>query len=312
MKAIILKEFGGVEQLQIAELPVPGIKEEEVLVQVKAIGVNPVDAKTRAGKGLAGMLKDDQPIILGWDISGTVQESTSPLFTAGDEVFGMVRFPGHGKAYAEYVVAPAEHLALKPENVTHEQAAASSLAPLTAWQAFSDYGRLRPGQRVLIHAAAGGVGHFAVQIARHIGAYVIATSSAENKEFVESLGANEHIDYKAQRFEEVVRDVDFVLDTVGPENADRSLAVLKKGGSLICINGLTDATKEKAKARGIFALGMSVQSAGEDMQHMAQLLEEGELKPEVSKVYGFDQMGEAHLQLETGRTRGKVVVRTEG
>ncbi|HXD79598.1 MAG TPA: NADP-dependent oxidoreductase [Puia sp.] len=308
MKAIILKGFGGVDQLEMAELPAPEVGEEEVLVKVKAIGINPVDAKTRAGKGLAGMLKDEQPIILGWDISGVVEQSTSPLFTAGDEVFGMVRFPGHGKAYAEYVAAPAEHLALKPENVTHEQAAAASLASLTAWQAFSDYGRLRPGQRVLIHAAAGGVGHLAVQIARHIGAYVIATSSAENKEFVESMGANEHIDYKTQRFEDAVKDVDFVLDTVGPENADRSVAVLKKGGTLICIAGLTDATKEKAKARGIFALGMSVQSAGEDMQHLGQLLEEGELKPEVSKVFSFGEMDKAHLQVETGRTRGKVVV----
>ncbi|HLI93497.1 MAG TPA: NADP-dependent oxidoreductase [Puia sp.] len=311
MKAIILKEFGGIERLQIAELANPGVGEEEVLVRVKAIGVNPVDAKTRAGKGLAGMLKDDQPVILGWDISGTVEKSTSHLFTEGDEVFGTVRFPGHGKAYAEYVVAPAEQLALKPENITHEQAAASCLAPLTAWQAFSDYGRLRPGQRVLIHAAAGGVGHFAVQIARHIGAFVIATSSASNKDFVLSLGANEHIDYKTERFEDVAAEMDFVLDTVGPENADRSLQVLKKGGTLICIAGLSDATKEKAKARGIFALGMTVQSAGEDMQHLAQLLEEGELKPEVSKVFGFGEMGEAHQQIESGRTKGKIVVRTD-
>jgi NADPH:quinone reductase-like Zn-dependent oxidoreductase len=312
MKAIILNDFGGVEQLQQAELPKPGIKDGEVLVQVKAISINPVDAKTRSGKGIAEMLKAEKPIILGWDISGVVTESTSPLFTEGDEVFGMIHFPGHGKAYAEYVVAPAEHLALKPENVTHEQAAAATLAPLTAWQAFSDYGRLRPGQRVLIHAAAGGVGHYAVQIARHIGAYVIATSSAENKDFVVSLGANEHIDYKAQRFEEVAKDVDFVLDTVSAENSERSLSVLKKGGTLISTNGLSDATKEKAKARGVFALGMFVQSAGEDMQHIAQLLEEGELRSEIMKVFPFAQMADAHLQIETGRTRGKIVVVTEG
>jgi NADPH:quinone reductase-like Zn-dependent oxidoreductase len=311
MKAIILNDFGGVEQFQQVELPVPGIKDGEILVKVKAISINPVDAKTRAGKGLAEMLKDEKPIILGWDISGVVTESTSPLFTEGDEVFGMIHFPGHGKAYAEYVVAPAEHLALKPENSTHEQAAAATLAPLTAWQAFSDYGRLRPGQRVLIHAAAGGVGHYAVQIARHIGAYVIATSSAENKDFVLSLGANEHIDYKAQRFEDVAKDIDFVLDTVSAENSERSLSVLKKGGTLISTNGLSDATKEKAKARGIFALGMHVQSAGEDMQHIAQLLEEGELKSEIMKVFPFAQMADAHLQIETGRTRGKVVVVTE-
>ena len=311
MKAIILNDFGGVEQFQQAELPVPGIKDGEVLVKVKAISINPVDAKTRAGKGLAEMLKDEKPIILGWDISGVVTESTSPLFTEGDEVFGMIHFPGHGKAYAEYVVAPAEHLALKPENSTHEQAAAATLAPLTAWQAFSDFGRLRPGQRVLIHAAAGGVGHYAVQIARHIGAYVIATSSGENKDFVLSLGANEHIDYKTQRFEDVAKDIDFVLDTVSAENSERSLSVLKKGGTLISTNGLSDATKEKAKARGIFALGMHVQSAGEDMQHIAQLLEEGELKSEIMKVFPFAQMADAHLQIETGRTRGKVVVVTE-
>lgn len=282
-----------------------------MLVQVKAISINPVDVKTRAGMALAEMLKEEKPIILGWDISGVVTESTSPLFTEGDDVFGMIHFPGHGKAYAEYAVAPAEHLALKPENITHEQAAAATLAPLTAWQAFSDYGRLRPGQRVLIHAAAGGVGHYAVQIARHIGAYVIATSSPENKDFVLSLGANEHIDYKAQRFEEVGKDIDFVLDTVSAENSERSLSVLKKGGTLISTNGLSDATKEKAKARGIFALGMFVQSAGEDMQHIAQLLEEGELRSEIMKVFPFTQMGDAHLQVETGRTRGKVVVVTE-
>jgi NADPH:quinone reductase-like Zn-dependent oxidoreductase len=308
MKAIILNDFGGVEQLQEAELSVPGIKDGEVLVQVKAISINPVDVKTRVGKGLAERLKEDKPMILGWDIAGVVMKSTSPLFMEGDGVFGLINFPGHGKAYAEQVVAPAEHLALKPENISYEEAAAATLAPLTAWQAFSDYGRLRPGQRILIHGAAGGVGHYAVQIARHIGAYVIATSSGENKDFVLSLGANEHIDYKAQRFEEGAKDIDFVFDTVSAENAERSLTVLKKGGTLITTAGISDATKEKAKARGIFALGMNVQSAGEDMQHIAQLLEEGELRSEIMKTFPLAQMADAHLQMETGKTRGKIVV----
>jgi NADPH:quinone reductase-like Zn-dependent oxidoreductase len=308
MKAIILNDFGGVEQLQEAELSVPGIKDGEVLVQVKAISINPVDVKTRVGKGLAERLKEDKPIILGWDIAGVVMKSTSPLFMEGDGVFGLINFPGHGKAYAEQVVAPAEHLALKPENISYEEAAAATLAPLTAWQAFSDYGRLRPGQRILVHGAAGGVGHYAVQIARHIGAYVIATSSGENKDFVLSLGANEHIDYKAQRFEEGAKDIDFVFDTVSAENAERSLTVLKKGGTLITTAGISDATKEKAKARGIFALGMNVQSAGEDMQHIAQLLEEGELRSEIMKTFPLAQMADAHLQMETGKTRGKIVV----
>lgn len=312
MKAIILKEFGGVEQLQQTELPVPGILDGEVLIQTKAISINPVDVKTRAGKGVAGMLKEEKPIILGWDISGVVKESKSTLFEVGDEVFGMINFPGHGKVYAEYVAAPADQLVLKPENISHEQAAAATLAALTAWQAFSDYGRLRPGQRVLIHAAAGGVGHYAVQIARHTGAYVIGTASSANKEFVLGLGANEFIDYTTQQLEAAVRNIDFVLDTIGGDNIDRSLAVMKKGGTLVSLQGEKEALGVKAKAKGILGLTMGVQSSGEDMQHIAQMLEEGVIRSEISKVFAFSEMAAAHLQVEGGRTRGKVVVVMEG
>ena len=309
MKAIILKDFGGVEQLELTELPTPVIGEGEVLVQVKAISINPVDVKTRAGKGAAGKLKGENPMILGWDIAGIVTESKAEEFEAGDEVFGMVNFPGHGRAYAEYVAAPADQLALKPGAVNFESAAAATLAALTAWQAFSDHGRLRAGQRVLIHAAAGGVGHFAVQIARHTGAYVIGTASAENKDFVLGLGANECIDYKTQRFEEVVKDIDFVLDTIGGEYIDRSLQVIKKGGTIVSIPSSANAgVQEKAKAKGIFGVTMMVQSSGEDMQHIAQLVGDGTLRAEVSKVFPFGQMAEAHLAVETGKTRGKVVV----
>lgn len=309
MKAIILKDFGGVEQFELTELPTPVIGEGEVLVQIKAISINPVDVKTRAGKGAAGKLKGENPMILGWDIAGIVTESKAEEFEAGDEVFGMVNFPGHGRAYAEYVAAPADQLALKPGAVNFESAAAATLAALTAWQAFSDHGRLRAGQRVLIHAAAGGVGHFAVQIARHTGAYVIGTASAENKDFVLGLGANECIDYKTQRFEEVVKDIDFVLDTIGGEYIDRSLQVIKKGGTIVSIPSSANAgVQEKAKAKGIFGVTMMVQSSGEDMQHIAQLVGDGALRAEVSKVFPFGQMAEAHLAVETGKTRGKVVV----
>jgi NADPH:quinone reductase-like Zn-dependent oxidoreductase len=309
MKAIILKDFGGVEQLELTELPMPVIGEGEVLVQIKAISINPVDVKTRAGKGAAAKLKEENPMILGWDIAGIVTESRAEEFEAGDEVFGMVNFPGHGRAYAEYVAAPADQLALKPGAVNFESAAAATLAALAAWQAFSDHGRLRAGQRVLIHAAAGGVGHFAVQIARHTGAYVIGTASAENRDFVLGLGANECIDYKTQRFEEVVRDIDFVLDTIGGEYIDRSLQVIKKGGTMVSIPSSANAgVQEKAKAKGIFGATMMVQSSGEDMQHIAMLLGDGTLRAEVSKVFPFGQMAEAHLAVETGKTRGKVVV----
>lgn len=309
MKAIILNGPGPVENLITGDISTPAIADQEVLVQVRSISINPVDVKTRAGKGLYGRLKEISPIIIGWDISGIVTESGSDLFKAGDEVFGMVNFPGHGKAYAEYVAVPADQLTLKPANITHEDAAAATLAALTAFQAFHHHAQLKAGQKVLIHAAAGGVGHYAVQLAKLAGAYVIGTSSAENKDFVLSLGADEHIDYKAVKFEEVLNDVDFVLDTVGGDNIDRSIDVLKKGGILISIpTSIPESAAEKAKARGVNAFFALVQSSGEDMQQLAGFLEEGRLRSHVSQVFSFEEMSKAHLQVETGRTKGKVVV----
>ena len=309
MKAIILKDFSGPDQLQEVELPVPGISEGEVLVEVKAISINPVDVKTASGKGAAGQFKGTDPIILGWDMAGIVKESKSPLFEAGDEVFGMVNFPGQGKVYAEYVAAPADQLAEKPASVSFPAAAATTLAALTAWQAFSDHSRVRAGQRVLVHAAAGGVGHFAVQIAKHAGAYVIGTASAANRDFVLGLGADVHIDYKTDKFEDLAKNMDFVLDTIGGENIDRSLQALKKGGTIISIvSGANEQVEEKAKAKGMKGIRMMVQSSGEDMQNLASLLEEGAIKPTVSEQYPFEKMKEAFAQIASGKTRGKVIV----
>ncbi|UFH56561.1 NADP-dependent oxidoreductase [Spirosoma sp. KNUC1025] len=309
MKAIILDGFGGVEHLIMTELPTPVPAENDVLVQVKAISINPVDVKTRAGKGASGRLKDEKPIILGWDISGIVTESKSPLFSIGDEVFGMVNFPGHGKAYAEYVVSPASHLGLKPASISHTEAAAASLAALTAWQAIVSHAGVQAGQRVLVHAAAGGVGHFAVQIAKQLGAYVIGTSSAANREFVLSLGADEHIDYKAQTLAEATHAIDFVLDAIGGDTIDESLDVLKPGGTIISIpSGRNEAVKEKAEAKGANGYPIMVHSSGEDMKKLADLLEKGTVKAHVSQTFAFDQMGQAHLQIETGKTQGKIAV----
>ncbi|MDV6170325.1 NADP-dependent oxidoreductase [Flavobacterium sp. DG1-102-2] len=311
MKAIILNEFGGVENLRYTQIDKPLAGADEVVVQVKAISINPVDVKTRAGKGVAGRLKDHLPLILGWDISGIITEVGPSVtkFKVGDAVFGMVNFPGHGKAYAEYVAAPADQLALKPSNISYEEAAAATLAALTAWQAVTRLINVKKGDRVLVHAAAGGVGQFAVQIAKNLGAYVIGTSSAANKDFVLSLGTDEYIDYKAQPFEEVVSDVDFVFDSVGGENIDRSLKVIKKGGSIISIpSGLNDAVIEKAKALGINGYQFMVTSNGTDMEALAGQLERGKLKSHVSKVFSFDEMAEAHLHIESGRTVGKIVV----
>lgn len=309
MKAIVLSESGDVDKLVLTTLPVPVIVEGEVLIQVKAISINPVDAKTRTGKGLYGKLKEQPPIILGWDVSGIITESKSQLFKVGDEVFGMVNFPGHGKAYAEYAAAPAVHLALKPANISHEEAAAATLAALTAWQVLVNHAKIKATDKVLIHAAAGGVGHYAVQIAKHIGAYVIGTSSAKNKDFVIKLGADEHIDYKSQRFEDAAEDLDLVLDTIGGDNIDRSLEVIKTGGTIISIpSGLNEEVTAKASAKGINGYFILVASNGDDMKQLAILLEKGIIKSHVSQTYAFEQLPEAHSAIESGRTVGKIVI----
>jgi NADPH:quinone reductase-like Zn-dependent oxidoreductase len=312
MKAIVLKAFGSADNFAVEEISQPTIQNNEVLVEVKAISINPVDMKTRSGKAMAARLKDEDPIILGWDISGVITEVGAEVkdFKIGDEVFGMVNFPGSGKAYAEYVAAPAAHLALKPANISHEAAAAATLAALTAWQAFNTHVKISPGDRVLIHAAAGGVGHFAVQIAKHFGAYVIGTASAANKDFVLSLGADEHFDYRSKPFEEAISDIDIVLDTIGGNNIERSFEVVKKGGTVITLPSATsEGIVEKAKAKGINGFFFMVQSNGEDMKQLADLLEKGIIKPHVSAVYSFDEMGKAHQQIETGSTRGKIIIK---
>lgn len=313
MKAIVLEKFGGVENLVFKNLDKPEIADHEVLVRVKAISINPVDIKVRNGQApLAQQLAKEQPLILGWDISGEIVATGSEIkqFKIGDAVFGMINFVGHGKAYAEYVAADAAHLALKPENITHEEAAASSLAALTAWQAFDRYGKLRPHDTVLIHAASGGVGHFAVQMAKHIGASVIGVSSAANRDFVLQTGADQHIDYKTVRFEKLLRDIDFVLESVGGDNFQKSVQVLKSFGTIVTLpSGHTKEDEIKAREKQLHACYfMAVYSDGNDMRYIASLLETGILKPQVSHTFGFDEMAKAHLQLETGRTVGKVVV----
>ena len=312
MKAIILKNFGGVENLMTAELDLPNVKPNEVLVSIKSISINPIDVKTRAGKGVAPILKEQQPIILGWDISGIVEDIGAEVtdFKPGDEVFGTISFPNAGKAYATYVAAPASELAIKPSNISHDEAAAAALAALTAWQALTNHGSIHKGDRVLIHAASGGVGHYAVQIAKHFGAYVIGTSSSQNKDFVLSLGADQHIDYKAGPFENTVEDIDFVLDTIGGDNIDASLSVMKTGGTIVSIpSGLNEQVVEKANASGKHGYTMKMKPSGADMKTIAGFLEQGIIKSHVSKTFTFDQMAEAHLQLESGRTVGKITLK---
>lgn len=311
MKAIILKDFGGIENLVPTEIAIPTPQAGQVLIKVKSISLNPVDIKTRNGKGIAGLIKDKLPAILGWDISGIVEKIGTDVteFQTGDEVFAMLAFPELANAYAEYVVANVTELALKPANITHDEAAAATLAALTAWQALTTHGNIKSGDRVLIHAASGGVGHYAVQMANQLGAYVIGTSSAANRDFVLGLGADEHIDYKAIPFETVVTDIDFVLDSMGGDYIDRSLLVTKKGGTVISIpSGLNETVTEKAKALGINGYTIRVKPSGTDMKTLADLLEKGIIKSHVSKTFPFEKLGEAHVQIESGRTVGKVVV----
>lgn len=311
MKAIVLQDFGGTENLVHKDIPMPSIKDDEVLIQSKALSINPIDIKTRSGKGMAGRYKDLLPVVLGWDVSGIVVETGKSVhqFKSGDEVFGMVNFPGLGQAYAEYMAAPAGHLALKPANITHEAAAAATLAALTAWQALVTEAKVQPGQRVLIQAASGGVGHFAVQIAKHLGAYVVGTSSAANRSFVLGLGADEHIDYHTQPLDAAGNDYNFVLDPIGGDNIERSFKVVKEGGiALSIVSAYADLVKEKAIAKGINGYFFMVSPNEKDIQSIADLLAKGIIHPHVSKTFPFEEMAASHEALATGRTQGKIIV----
>ncbi|WP_330298705.1 NADP-dependent oxidoreductase [Streptomyces sp. NBC_00503] len=304
MRAIVVSQWGGPEVLTETEIerPEPGFG--EILVRVHAAGVNPVDWKTRA----SGALIPWGPIpMVGWDVSGTV-EAVGPgvtLYQPGDEVFGMPRFPVPAGGYAEYVAAPARHFARKPASIDHVQAAALPLAALTAWQSLADTAGLRAGQRVLVHAAAGGVGHFAVQIAKALGAYVIGTASAAKHDLVRSLGADEVIDYRTTAFEDAVSAVDVVLDTIGGDYGTRSLKVLRPGGHLITLNGPDEVP---AEAEGFRTGWTLVEPDYAGLKAIAALVAEGKLRPFVDAVLPLSEASKAHEIGERGRTTGKIVL----
>lgn len=310
MKAIILKSFGGAENLVQTELAEPVISDGEVMVKVEAFSINPVDIKTRNGKGVAPQLRETDPMILGWDFSGHIIETGKNLsFEKGDDVFGLVNFPGPGKTYAELISVKESQLAIKPANISHGEAAGASLAAMTAWQILKNKMKIKPGDRILIHSAAGGVGHFAVQMAKHLGAYVAGTASESNRDFILSLGASEHVDYQKVRFEDVLHGFDFVLDSMGGDYIDRSLKVLKPGGMIVTMpSGFADIVAEKAAAEGMKGEPFSVRPNGFDMKEIAGMLAKGILKSHISGTFGFDEIKDAHRQIESGKTRGKIVV----
>jgi NADPH:quinone reductase-like Zn-dependent oxidoreductase len=311
MKGIILAEAGSVDNLEYVDLPKPVINENEVLLKVKALSINPVDYKARANDGsLNWLFGAERPVILGWDLSGTIVEVGKKVetFKVNDAVFGMANFPGKGNAYAEYVAVPADHLTLKPTNISYEEAAAATLAALTAWQVL--FGHIKKGDSVLIHGASGGVGHYAVQIAKHLGAYVIGTSSGKNKAFSLKMGVDKHIDYTQKDFEKEVENIDFVFDTVGGDIMSRSINITRQGGKIVTIptGNIPADYVEKAKAKNIDLSFVLVKSSGEDMAILADLMQKGILKSHVSHTFAFDEMAKAHLQLETGRTVGKIAL----
>ncbi|MBW5422544.1 zinc-binding dehydrogenase [Streptomyces sp. BG9H] len=312
MRAVSPRAWGAPENLVPVEVdrPEPGLT--EILVRVHAAGVNPVDWKTRA-EGAFGTWGDTP--ILGYDVSGVVEE-VGPgvtLYSPGDEVFGMPRFPEQAGGYAEYVVAPARRFAPKPAGIDHVQAAALPLAALTAWQGLVETAGLRAGQRVLIHAAAGGVGHLAVQIARARGAYVIGTAREEKHAFLRGLGADEVVDYARVDFTEAISDVDIVLDGVGGEYGTRSLEVLRPGGHLVTLpdpGGLPDA--DLARERGVHAGWTVVEPDRLGLLEIARLVDEGKLRAEIDTVLPLEDAAKAHAYGERGRTRGKIVLQVAG
>jgi NADPH:quinone reductase-like Zn-dependent oxidoreductase len=307
MKAVRIHEYGGPEVLQYEDAPRPQPKPDEVLIRVHAAGVNPVDWKVRAGH-VKEMLKYPMPFIPGWDVSGVVEETglDTVRLKVGDEVYSRPDI-SHDGAYAEYIAVRESEVALKPKSIDHVKAAAIPLASLTAWQALFDAGKLSAGQTVLIHGAAGGVGTFAVQLAKLKGAHVIGTASKKNHEFLRSLGAEETIDYNTTRFEDVVHDVDVVLDTITGETTERSWKVLKKGGILVSI--LQPPSPEKAAAHGVRCAHTFVQPNVEQLNEIAKLVDSGKLKPIIEKVFPIREARAAQELSATGHVRGKIVLR---
>lgn len=310
MRAVVAEQAGGPEVLTLREVPRPVPRLTEILVRVRAAGVNPTDWKTRAGGGLASR---SFPTILGYDVAGVVEE-VGPgvtMYKPGDEVLGMPLFPTPPGAYAEYVAAPGRHFVRKPAALSFEEAAGLPLAALTAWQGLFDTANLSAGQRVLIHAAAGGVGHLAVQIAKSAGAYVIGTASAAKHEFVRGLGADEVIDYRTEDFAEVLREhpVDVVFDPIAGDYSARSLSVLKDDGALVSILPVPAAAAEIARGRGIDTGFTLVEPDRLGLTALVRLVEEGRLRVQIDSVYPLTEAAEAHRRGETNGASGKIVLR---
>lgn len=314
MRAVVMTEPGSPDVLVPAEVPVPAKVNAEFLIEVHASSVNPIEAKTRAGRGvIAGI--PSFPAVLGSDFSGVVVEAPYEAhpFQPGTQVYGMAPAPRVANgSYAEYIAAPVLSVAAKPANLSHVEAAAVPLAAMTAWGAVVDLARAHEGQRMLIHAGSGGVGHFAVQFAAYFGAQVIATGSTRNVDFLRELGAAEVVDYTTTRFEQAVAEVDAVIDLIGnvhDNTGTRSLQVLRAGGLLVNIpTGSWPTFMQDARAAGKRATSYKVAPSAATLEVITRLIEAGDVRPHVDQVFPLEQAADAHRSLETGHTRGKIVL----
>jgi NADPH:quinone reductase-like Zn-dependent oxidoreductase len=304
MKALRIHKFGDIGVMQIETIDAPRPQPGELLVRVQAASVNPVDHKTFEGKyPMVG--RDKLPITLGRDVSGIVEQAEGALgWKPGDAIFAMLA-PDRG-AFAEQVIVKGPEAAPKPKRLSHAQAAAVPLASLTAWQGLLRHGGLAPGQRVLIHGGAGGVGHFAVQIAKIRGATVYTTVSERDTDFVRHLGADHAIDYKSQRFEDEVRQVDIVFDLVGGETQERSWSVLKPGGVLVSTLG--QPPQETAAQHGARGVAFMAEPRGSDLAEIGRLIDVGQIRPVVAATFPFNAAREAERRLEEQHVRGKLVL----
>lgn len=308
MRAYTQTELGGPEVLRIEEVPRPTPGPAEVLVKVHAAGVNPTDWKHRQ----AGRFLGQPPFTIGWDVSGVVEETGLGVAVhhVGDEVFGVLRYPFGNGAYAEYVVAPARTFVRKPANLTHTEAGAVPLAAMTAWQALVDVAQVSQGDRALIHAGAGGVGHFAVQIAKARGAQVIATASAPKHDLLRSWGADEVIDYRSTDFTEVIDEVDVVLDPIGGDYGPRSAGLLAAGGTIVslAVANIHPDLAQIANDRGGRSEVIVVEPDWNGLTQIAELIEAGAITVHLDGVFSFEEAAAAHRAGETDGTTGKLVL----
>lgn len=306
MKAIRIHDYGDSETLQYEDAPLPEPGPNDVRIRVHATGVNPVDWKIREGY-LQSMLPYSMPLTLGWDVSGVVETLGAEVsgLSIGDAVYSRPDIARDG-TYAEYVVVRASELASKPARLSHNQAAAVPLAGLTAWQGLFDHAKLKAGERVLIHAGAGGVGSFAIQFAKWAGAHVIATASGANEALVRELGADEFVDYRTQKFEEVLDKVDVVLDTIGGDTQHRSIALLNEGGRLFSIVGSPD--EGKLAAVGASGGTFMVQPSSEQLERIAKLIDTQKVQVLIDSVFPLSEARAAHEKSQTGRAKGKIIL----